>query len=82
MPCCVVTNVSHGLGLTLAQCDVDSKTNEMIAIKDILKGLVLGISFRACGNKNGKLNSPGLGFFSLTYRKQSDIINMRNFSQY
>ena len=37
----LLSAVSHTLGLTLAQCNVSSKTNEMTAIRDIIKGLVL-----------------------------------------
>jgi len=38
---CLLSAVSHGLGLTLAQCSVDSKTNEIGKISEVLKSLVL-----------------------------------------
>jgi predicted transposase YbfD/YdcC len=34
--------VAHGVGLTLAQCGVDSKTNEIGVVHEVLKNLVLG----------------------------------------
>src|SRR4030042_6620403 len=37
----LLSAVSHGLGLTLAQCSVDSKTNEIGKISEVLKSLVL-----------------------------------------
>jgi len=37
----LLSAVSHGLGMTLAQCSVDSKTNEIGAISEVLKSLVL-----------------------------------------
>jgi len=37
----LLSAVSHGLGLTLAQSSVDSKTNEIGTIGDVLKNLVL-----------------------------------------
>ena len=33
--------VAHGLGLTLAQCGVDRKTNEIGVVHEVLKSLVL-----------------------------------------
>jgi predicted transposase YbfD/YdcC len=37
----LLSAVSHGLGLTLAQCSIDSKTNEIGVIGEVLKNLVL-----------------------------------------
>jgi predicted transposase YbfD/YdcC len=37
----LLSAVSHGLGMTLAQCSIDSKTNEIGAISEVLKSLVL-----------------------------------------
>ena len=37
----LLSAVSHRLGLTLAQCSVDSKTNEIGGVDDVLKSLVL-----------------------------------------
>jgi len=37
----LLSAVSHGLGMTLAQCSVDSKTNEIGEISELLKSLVL-----------------------------------------
>lgn len=37
----LLSALSHRLGLTLAQCSVDDKTNEITAISEILRGLVL-----------------------------------------
>ena len=42
--CCVshfLSAVAHGVGLTLGQCGVDSKTNEIGVVHEILKNLVL-----------------------------------------
>jgi len=36
----LLSAVSHGLGMTLAQCSVDSKTNEIGAIRELLKSFV------------------------------------------
>jgi predicted transposase YbfD/YdcC len=37
----LLSAVRHGLGMTLAQCSVDSKTNEIGEINELLKSLVL-----------------------------------------
>jgi len=37
----LLSAVSHGLGMTLAQCSIENKTNEIGAIGEVLKSLVL-----------------------------------------